>query len=283
MPSGTGSRGWAVRPGRVAGGVVLAGRRERLGKPCERYPGPAARTGAAGARGRGAPLRGLRRRRGRRPGGAAGRGDPVAPGRDARQPARLADPGGRAPADRSVPQRGCPAPPGGAGRLVVTDGPARPGARRGCPGPGRHADPHVHVLPPVALPGRGHPAHAARGRRPDHAGDRGRVPGAGTDHGTADQPGQGHPESLWRAIHAAAPGPAGRAAPVRAARPVPPVQRGVRQQRRSRPGAERPVRRGHQAGPGAALQPARRPGGDRAAGADAAHRRAAARPDRARR
>ena len=31
--------------------------------------------------------------------------------------------------DRPVPQRGCPAPPGGAGRLVVADGPGRPGAR----------------------------------------------------------------------------------------------------------------------------------------------------------
>src|SRR2546430_1555220 len=35
--------------------------------------------------------------------------------------------------------------------------------------PRRHADPHVHVLPSVALAGVGHPAHAAGGRRPHHS------------------------------------------------------------------------------------------------------------------
>ena len=46
------------------------------------------------------------------------------------------------------------------------------------------------VLPvraPVPDPGFGRRAHAARGRRPDHAADRAGLPRAGGDHGPADQ------------------------------------------------------------------------------------------------
>ena len=46
-------------------------------------------------------------------------------------PLGVADPGGRAADDRPVPQRGRPAPPGGAGRLVVAGHPGGPGAGRG--------------------------------------------------------------------------------------------------------------------------------------------------------
>ena len=44
---------------------------------------------------------------------------------------------------------------------------------------------------PSLTPALGHPAHAPRGRRPDHPRDRCRVPGPRGDHGPADQPGQG--------------------------------------------------------------------------------------------
>ena len=88
--------------------------------------GRAARPRPAGARGPGPPGRGLRRRRGRAPGGAAGGAAGVARASAAR-PARVADHGRDAAARRRPPQRGRPsAPRGGDGRGAA----ARPPRRR---------------------------------------------------------------------------------------------------------------------------------------------------------
>lgn len=81
-----------------------------------------------------------------------------------------------------------------------------------------------------------------------------------------------HPPQQYPA-HRAGPGrPARRGA----ARALPVLQRGVRQHRRPEPAPRRPRRRGDPADP-AAARTRRRPGGDWAAGADAAYRRP--RPD----
>ena len=59
------------------------------------------------------------------------------------------------------------------------------------PGPGRGGGRHAPAVLPVRAPvpdtGLGRRAHAARGRRPDHASDRAGLPRAGGDHGPADQ------------------------------------------------------------------------------------------------
>ena len=101
-----------------------------------------------------AALRPLRRLRGRRPGGAA-RGRAAVAGRGrAGQPARLADHGRRAAADRRAAQRERPPPARGRPRrarsrrtrLVAPAADAEPTAERG-----RHADAALPVLPPGAL------------------------------------------------------------------------------------------------------------------------------------
>src|SRR6185312_17212276 len=101
----------------------------------------------------------------------------------------------------------------GTGRLMV------PGPGRTGPGARRHADAHADVLSPGPVPRRGHTADAAGRRRPDHQGDRRRVPRPRGDHGAADQPGQGEAQGPRRTVLA----PAGRwwrAAAVGAARAV---------------------------------------------------------------
>ena len=115
---------------------------------------------------------------------------------------------------------------------------------------------------------------------PDDRGDRAGVPGAGGDHGAADQPRQaaGRGRAVLDARARRAPGPAAQ----RPARAVPDVQRGLHQQRRRRPHARRPVRRGD---PDRAA-PARGRGrrrGDRAARPHAPDGRAPAGADRRRR
>ena len=97
---------------------------------------------------------------------------------------------------------------------------ARPGR-----GGGRHAPALLPVRAPFPDPGVGRRAHAARGRRPDHAADRAGVPGAGGDHGPADQPGQA--DRLGRPVRSA------RRCRHGAARALPGLQRGLL--RRCRP------------------------------------------------
>ena len=77
---------------------------------------------------------------------------------------------------------------------------ARPG-RGPQGGGGRHAPIVLPVRAPVPDTGFGRRAHAARGRRPDHAADRAGLPGAGGDHGPADQ--QGQADRLGRPVQPA--------------------------------------------------------------------------------
>ena len=124
----------------------------------------------------------LRGGRGRRA-GRAGRGRAGLAGRPAARPEGLAGHRGLAQVPRRHPRR---APPAGSARHA-----SRPSR---APGPAeaarRHAAALLPVRPPVADAGLGRRAHAARGRRPDHPSDRAGLPGAGGDHGPADQPGQ---------------------------------------------------------------------------------------------
>jgi hypothetical protein len=59
------------------------------------------------------------------------------------------------------------------------------------PGPGEAVDDTLRLYllcaHPSLTPGLGRRAHAARGRRADHASDRAGLPRAGGDHGPADQ------------------------------------------------------------------------------------------------
>ena len=139
---------------------------------------------------------------------------------------------------------------------------ARPGR-----GGGRHAPAVLPVRAPVPDPGLGRRAHAARGRRPDHAADRAGLPRAGGDHGPADQPGQA--DRLGRPVRPA------RRRRHGAARALPGLQRGLLRRRR-------PRRRGDPAHPPAGGQDRPR-GGRGPARAHAAPPRAAPGPDRPRR
>ena len=88
---------------------------------------------------------------------------------------------------------------------------ARPGrAGAGTARRGRHAHPAAAVLPSGADPGLPGRADAARGRRPDHRGDRPGAAGAGGDRGPADQPGQAADPGGRRPVPDAAGGRAGR-------------------------------------------------------------------------
>ena len=155
----------------------------------------------------------------------------------ARQPARLADPGRRAPPDRrraqpSIARRR---------REAVVMAPRRRAERRRRArrrrgrrrGARRHARAAVHVLPPGADAGLGDRADAARGRRPDDRRDRAarswcpkrRWRSASAAPSSASRP---------RACRSALPTRerARRAARRRAARALPDLQRGLREQRR---------------------------------------------------
>ena len=173
------------RPGdHVRDGLARLTRRDRrVGATAGR--GRPACPRPAGARRPGPPGRGLRRRRGRAPGGAAG-GAPGLARAPAGRPAGVAGHGRDAAADRRASQRGLPAQPRGRRARGAR---ARAGhrARR------RHAPPALLLLPfrPGArVPGRADPA---RRRRPHHTRDRRRLLRPRGDDGAADQPCQAHP------------------------------------------------------------------------------------------
>ena len=67
-------------------------------------------------------------------------------------------------------------------------------------GSGRHAHPALHVLPRGADASIRDRPDAAGGRRLDHRRNRQRVPGAGGDHGAADQPRQAKHQGFRRAF-----------------------------------------------------------------------------------
>ncbi len=205
----------------------------------------------------------LRPRRGGRAGGLRGRGRPLAARRRARQPGRLADLDGAQPGHRPHP----PQPhPGG------EDAGAR-GARgdRGHHGrdddlPRRAARAHLHLLPSGARhrgPGRAHPAHA---RRADDPGDRARVPRRRADDGAAAGAGEAQDQGGRDPVPGAARPPAARPPRRRAGGRLPGLQPGLRAHPR------RPGGRGAAARPLARRADARRAGGPRPAGDDAAAR-----------
>ena len=128
-----------------------------------------ARRGAARARGAGASVRRLRRRRGRRPGGPARRGHPVAGRRVSRDNPRawlIRSP--RAGWSTSG-ARSRPGPPARSGCV-----PRGRRAERRRPGARRLARAAAPVLPPVADPALAGGADAAGGRRAQHGPDRAR-------------------------------------------------------------------------------------------------------------
>ena len=185
----------------------------------------------------------------------------------ARQPRRLADHRRVPAADRIVAQRHCAPPAGGDG------GPrADAGARTG-PGGRRHADPAAAVLPPLphaAVPGRVDPAGR---RRADHRGNRQGLPGAGSDCGAKDQPGEATDQGKRRPIRRCRRRGNRRAIAVRVAGAVPDLQRGLHRVIRSGVAPRRAHPRSHPAHQSTARKAARRRRGDRALGPDAAHRR----------
>ena len=143
----------------------------------------------------------------------------------------------------------------------------------------RPAAADLHVLPPGAGDAGARRAHAAHARRPDHRGDRSRVPRRRADDGQADRAREAqdrrraHPVSGARGRRA--PRPPARRAPGR----LPDLQRGLRGRRGRSAGARGAVRRGDPTRRAADAADARRPRGLGALGADAAARRA---PGRAR-
>ena len=198
----------------------------------------------ASARGPGPPGRGLRRRRGRPPGGAAG-GAPGLARAPAARPACMAHHGRDPAAGRCPPRRVRKAPPRGVD--------LRGAASRRHRGGRRHPVPALLLLSPRArarVPGGADPA---RRRRPHHAGDRRRLLRPRADDGAANQPRQAHPAR-------ASAGPARRPRR-RDARALPHLHRRAR-------GPGGPGRRGDPAR--APAHPRhRRAGGARAARADA--------------
>ena len=200
----------------------------------------------------------------------------------ARQPARLADPGRVAPDGRSRPQRDRPAAArarGGARCSAQVVAAASVESRRD---EDDTLDAALHVLPPGADHGVGDRADAARGRRPDHRGDRQRVSRARSDDGAADQPGQAD-DPARRASRSSCPERRARAERLdaSAARALSDLQRGLHRQRRA-PSLQRPTWRPRPSGSrgrctGSLPDDAE---GERPAGADAPHRRAARRAHR---
>ena len=201
---------------------------------------------AAGPRRARAPLRPVRRVRGRRPGSAAGRVPAMADRRRPAPPADLAHDGGRAGADRRLARRQRPPAPRGA-RPRSTAPPRR--SRRGAAR--RHAHAAVPVLPPGAVPALATRAHAARGRRPDHRADRGRRSWCRRPRSRSGSAGPRSasappaPGSNCPTRHNASR-PAGRGA----ARALPDVQRGLHRQRRAGAAPRRPHRARRSGSPG---------------------------------
>ena len=208
----------------------------------------------------------LRPRRGSHPGGVRDRSRALAPGRNARQPARLAG-------DHRPQPRYRPHPPGPHPRGEDT-APGRAGSqgeRLGRDGdPGRAARAPVHVLPSGArdrCPGR---ADAANAGRSDDRRDRPRLPRPRADDGQAPRPREAQDRGGRNPVSGAT-GPSAARPPRRGARGrVPDLQRGLRRTRR-------PGGRGDPAGPRARGADARRGGGARPARVDAGERRPARR------
>ena len=93
--------------------------------------------------------------------------------------------------------------------------------------PRRHADAAVPVLSSRAVAALADRADAARGRRPHHRADRGRVPRAGSNDGATHQPGQAAHQAGGQHVRAAARAERTERLERRAARPLPDLQRGL--------------------------------------------------------
>ena len=129
-------------------------------------------------------------RRGGAARGVSRRAGAVAARRRAGESARLAGVGRPLQGHRRHPpaSRASPARRRGPGR---TSRPSRTEPLASRRRRGRPAAADLHLLPPGAVARRAGGAHPARGVRPDHRGDRRRVPGAGADPGPAHRARQG--------------------------------------------------------------------------------------------
>ena len=204
----------------------------------------------------------LRPRRGSRAGGLRGRRGALAARRRSRQPGRLADHDGAQPGHRPH------SPRSHAGREDAAARGARGGG--GSDGrddiPGRAARARLHLLPSGARHRRAGGSHPADARRPDHRRDRPRLPGRRADDGPAAGAGEAQDQGRRDPVPGACRPPAARSARRRARGRLPDLQRGLRRPRRA-------GRRGAPARPRARRADARRAGGARPAGDDAAARR----------
>ena len=99
--------------------------------------------------------------------------------------------------------------------------------RRRRVGRGRSPAPRLHVLPPGAAARCAGGAHAARGVRPDHRGDRARVPRHAEHRGPAHRARQGQDSRREDSLPGAVGRRVARAARRRAPRRLPGVQRGL--------------------------------------------------------
>ena len=144
------------------------------------------------------------------------------------------------------------------------------GARR------RPAAADLHLLPSRAAAGRAGGADAARGLRPDHRGDRARLPHPGAHGGAAHRARQGEDPRRAHSLSGAVAGRARGATRCRPSRDLPRLQRGILGVAGRVADPRRSLRRGDPPGP-AAARAAAGARGDGAARADAAPRIAARR------
>ena len=232
-PGADGTRGVTglpieVRPLRMARGLTVP---DGLGRRGDRTRLPR----RVRARGRGADprLRRPRHRRGRGAGRVHRRGPSAGPPTGCR-PARRA---GSSPPPATGPSTAC------AGRRPATTARRRrrsggqlrrqrgsPGSReerRGGTRARRPAAADLHLLPSGAGPRRAGGADPAPARRPQHGGDRPRLPGPRADDGAAAGPGQGQDPRRADPVPGPGRGRPARPAARRTGRRLPDLQRGI--------------------------------------------------------
>ena len=166
-----------------------------------------------------------RARRGRGAGGLRRRARALAARGRPRQPGRVAADDGAQPRDRPDPARAEPAPQDrAAGGARDAAEPTWTGGRD----PRRAAEPDLRLLPPGARDRGAGGADAAHARRPDHRGDRARVPRPRADDGAAARAGEEEDPRGRDPVPRPARPPAAGAAALGARGRLPDLQRGLR-------------------------------------------------------